>query len=500
MLNYSEVKNRLIHLKGMGGNVFRVVLNLNSLMTRRNLDRITTYLTLFGFRVTFKEINKKLWSDNYYLYAGNKSESVTSTSVSPSNKSIPLHDSVISVVIPVKNAGDDLRNLLSMMRNQKGFKKIEIIVVDSGSTDDSINIANSFGAKIVPISPVEFSHSVSRNIGAKNATGEYILFTVQDALPSSDSWLNRIFTVMLDNEVVAVSCTETPRIDADLFYKALSWSHNKFMEAENQDRIMTKPKIEHHLAYKKNGQLNNIACLISKDVFMKYGFRGDYAEDLDLGLRLIRDGYRLAIMGSTKIAHSHNRPPYYYLKRGYIEHLHYFKLLPNFPIFELDFEQLLSDIRQIYVVLDQMVNFGLHEFEVPTSIKNLSRFVMKRLHGVSEDVCTDAIDLRKNKYMDDEFRAFLESLDIQIIEQHATKVSHSRALSDKMQSYTALILEYMDNSYDTVDYKLIQEFKQAIFRAYAFVCGTQLATSYLTHSDDADHRYKEIDGQLRRQI
>lgn len=498
-MNYSEVKNTFIFITGRCKKLFRLINNLNSLLTRSNFDRIVRYVSLFGFKLTFNELNKKLWADNYYLYAGNKSPSITRTRSGSKDGSIPIHDSVISVVIPVKNAGNDLKSLLSIIRNQKGFKEIEIIVVDSGSTDGSIKIAIDSGAKIIRILPEEFSHCVSRNIGAKNATGDYVLFTVQDALPSSDSWLHNLFSVFLDNEVVAISCAEIPRDDADLFYKALSWSHNNFMEVEDQDRIMMKPDIENHLAYKKNSQLNNIACLISKDVFMKYEFRGNYAEDLDLGIRLIRDGYKLAMISSTKIIHSHNRPAYYYLKRGYIEHIYFSKLLPNFPIFAIDFEQLVSEIRQVYQILNSIVNTDLNEFNMPGPIKNISHLVMNRLYNIDKNGYPEIIDLDSNRYLDNKFVEFVHRLNNKTNYNQTRNLDSQGVLLDKMQSYTALILEYMDNSYNSIDQKLLEEFKQGLFKAYAFICGTQLASSYLTYSDDADHRYKEIDNELQQQ-
>lgn len=52
---------------------------------------------------------------------------------------------------------------------------------------------------------------------------------------------------------------------------------------------------------------------------MRYRYQGDYAEDLDLGIRLIQDGYRVAMLASVKVIHSHNRPAYYYLKRSFVD-------------------------------------------------------------------------------------------------------------------------------------------------------------------------------------
>lgn len=482
------------------GNIASMILKVGSLITRKNLYRIIEYIKLFGFKITFYEVNKKLWTENHHAYKGISSNQVLKDRRRLNHKTLPSYDSVISVVIPVKNAGGDLKNLLSILKTQKGFDDVEIILVDSGSTDNSIEIAEDFGVKIIKIPPEAFSHSFARNIGAKHASGEYILFTVQDALPPSDSWLRDLFRVISDNEVVAVSCAEMPREDADLFYKALSWSHNKFMEIEKQDRIMIKPEIENHLAYKKNGQLNNVACLISRDVFMKYAFRGKYAEDLDLGIRLIRDGYKLAIIGSTAIIHSHKRPPYYYLKRGYIEHTYYSKLLPNFPLFAVDSKQVIGEIGEIYGLLDSIVNVDLKEFSVPSEIKNLSRFVMNKLYNIDKNGCPNSLDLENNPYLDNRFVEFFHALGIQTDYNQTSKLVSRGILLDKMQSYTALILEFLSNSNKSIDHYLLEEFKSSLFKAYAFIIGIQLASSFLKYSGIDNQIHKEIDHELTHQI
>ena len=113
-------------------------------------------------------------------------------------------------------------SLLKVLKAQKGFKDIEIIIVDSGSTDRTLDFAKRFNAKVIQIKPEEFSHSYARNLGAKHASGDFLLFTVQDALPPSETWLHEMFTVLSDNQVAAVSCAETPE-------KMLIFSTGKFV-------------------------------------------------------------------------------------------------------------------------------------------------------------------------------------------------------------------------------------------------------------------------------
>src|SRR5262249_22648680 len=157
-------------------------------------------------------------------------------------------------------------------------------------------------------------HSHARNLGALQATGDYILFSVQDALPPHDTWLREMFEPIESRGVVVSSCGESPRRNCDLFYRTLSWNHQRFLGIQNGDRILEQPKRNDYASLRANANLSDTACLIRRDVFLDYKFRGDYAEDIDLGLRLIRDGHKLALLGSTHVIHSHNRPAYYHLK------------------------------------------------------------------------------------------------------------------------------------------------------------------------------------------
>ncbi|MEM3486339.1 MAG: glycosyltransferase, partial [Candidatus Methanomethyliaceae archaeon] len=143
---------------------------------------------------------------------------------------VPDADFTVSVVIPTKNAGPEFEFLLRGLREQKGLNDLEVIVVDSGSKDETLAIAKSYGAKVIEIPPEDFSHSHSRNIGAENASGKYLFFTVQDALLPSSTFLFNLLQVKRSNPIVAVSCAEFPREDSDLFYDMLSWNHYRFLD------------------------------------------------------------------------------------------------------------------------------------------------------------------------------------------------------------------------------------------------------------------------------
>ncbi len=91
----------------------------------------------------------------------------------------------VSVVIPVKNGERYLAELLAALARE-GVN--EILVIDSGSSDGSVEIVRAAGVELIEIPADAFGHGRTRNLGAEHTTGELICFLTQDATPV-DGWL-----------------------------------------------------------------------------------------------------------------------------------------------------------------------------------------------------------------------------------------------------------------------------------------------------------------------
>lgn len=229
----------------------------------------------------------------------------------------------VSVIIPTLNAGHEFYWLLRKLRAQKGLSQVEIVIVDSGSTDGTVELADQFDCKLVRIQAADFSHSLARNLGADNATGDTLLFTVQDAYPIGDHWLHSLVCALRDSPeaasgLAAVSCVEFPRTDSELMYNAAIDVHSQFLGCREIDRVGRFVGAD-HTALRTQGQISDLACLIPAETFQRYRYEGRYAEDLVLGVRLIRDGLKVAMLSSIKVVHSHNRPAGYHLKRNFVD-------------------------------------------------------------------------------------------------------------------------------------------------------------------------------------
>jgi GT2 family glycosyltransferase len=231
-------------------------------------------------------------------------------------------DSSISVIIPTYNGGTEFYLLIRKLKQQKGLRAIEIVAVDSGSEDGTDTMAETLGCKVIRIPSKQFSHSSSRNLGAANATGDLLLFMVQDAYPIGDYWLYGLASCLLQPHegvtLAALSSTEYSRNDSDLLYDVLIDVHYKFLRCRNCDHMGSFVG-DTQIELRTEGQLSDIACLIYRNIFQEFKFEGRYAEDLTLGIRLIRAGHRVAMLSSIPVIHSHRRSAGYHLRRVFVD-------------------------------------------------------------------------------------------------------------------------------------------------------------------------------------
>ena len=163
--------------------------------------------------------------------------------LTPTSVIIATVNATVSVVIlPTFNAGREFFWLLKKLRAQQGIASLEIVIVDSGSKDDTVAIALEFNCRVVEIENELFSHSFARNLGADIATGQYLIFMVQDAFPVGYSWVSDLVKALLTplkdgDYLAALSCAEHPRRNSELNVQHLHNSHYKFLGCFDKDKV-----------------------------------------------------------------------------------------------------------------------------------------------------------------------------------------------------------------------------------------------------------------------
>lgn len=138
-------------------------------------------------------------------------------------------DNIISIIIPAYNACDYIRNCLDSVINQT-YKKLEIIVINDGSTDDTDRIIEEYQKKdsrIILISSANKGVSHARNLGLKKASGDYIAFVDADDWIEPDMYCRMMKQIIVDETDMCI-CGYKKYVDGKYKYNLKKGEKNIF--------------------------------------------------------------------------------------------------------------------------------------------------------------------------------------------------------------------------------------------------------------------------------
>jgi glycosyltransferase involved in cell wall biosynthesis len=118
--------------------------------------------------------------------------------------SSPSHLPALSVVIIGRNEGERLERCILSAQSIEGWAPAEVLYVDSGSTDGSLELAANLGATVLPLPPGPFTAARARNFGWRHATSEAILFLDGDTILNADFPLLALTVLDKDSANAAV--------------------------------------------------------------------------------------------------------------------------------------------------------------------------------------------------------------------------------------------------------------------------------------------------------
>lgn len=208
---------------------------------------------------------------------------------------------MITVVIPVKDGGDGLRRCLEGIFSQRVEEDYEVVVVDSGSTDGSRELAARMGATVIDIPAAEFNHGSARNLGAGAGSGELLVFTVQDAFPQDAGWLQRLVGPLREDEGVAgVYGRQLPHDDAT---PPEVWFLNFMYGPRARTQAVSSPA---ELSLETT-MFSNVNSAIRRSAWEPGEFAEDIimSEDHEWARRALLDGWRIEYRPEAAVRHSH---------------------------------------------------------------------------------------------------------------------------------------------------------------------------------------------------
>jgi rhamnosyltransferase len=124
----------------------------------------------------------------------------------------------VSIVVLTKNAGTAFENTLNSVCNQDFDRPYEIVLVDSGSTDDTLNIIKKFDVRLFRIPPDEFNFGLTRNYAFSLTNGDFIVTISQDVVPCSRFWLQYLIDPFCDINIAAVQGSTAVQANTNVFY------------------------------------------------------------------------------------------------------------------------------------------------------------------------------------------------------------------------------------------------------------------------------------------
>lgn len=205
----------------------------------------------------------------------------------------------VSVVIPVFNGARYLAEVLDAVGRQQLDEEVELLVIDSGSSDGSQAIARAAGAELIEIPNSEFQHGRTRNLGVARTSGRLIAFLTQDATPASENWLAAYCKAFeLDPKIGAAYGPHLPRPDANPLMARLLTEFFAEMAPDGSTVVHERGAIDF---------LSNSNSCISRALWQELPFPEiPYAEDRALGAALLEAGWKKACVPAAAVIHSHN--------------------------------------------------------------------------------------------------------------------------------------------------------------------------------------------------
>jgi rhamnosyltransferase len=249
--------------------------------------------------------------------------------------------SSISIVIPTLNGMATLPALLEAISRQRIDLPLEVIAVDSGSTDGTADLLRSRGIRLISIPADSFNHGVTRNMGLDAARGDLAVLLVQDAVPASDSCLAALTRPFRDDvRLAGTFARQLPRPDARPITRQYL---ARYLASSDTARTVSVANAADFGGLPPMTQLerctfDNVCSCIRRSVWQQHPFPATpIGEDIEWAKTVLLAGYRLAYVPDAAVVHSHERSARYEFARTSVLHRRLYELfgvrtIPTLPL------------------------------------------------------------------------------------------------------------------------------------------------------------------------
>jgi glycosyltransferase involved in cell wall biosynthesis len=229
----------------------------------------------------------------------------------------------VTVAIPTRDGGEALERTLQAVAKQT--VQHELLVCDSGSTDNSAALARSHGARVLEIEGRAFSHGGTRNLLMREARGARVALLTQDAEPEDERWLERLLGGFDLAAGVAIAYGPyRPRPDAALSVRVELERWFASLSPDDGPHVERLQATERSLPVVNlmgaRGFFTDANACVSRAAWGRVPFREvPYAEDRVLAIDMLRAGYAKAFVPAAGVLHSHDYTTLQELRRSFDE-------------------------------------------------------------------------------------------------------------------------------------------------------------------------------------
>lgn len=203
-------------------------------------------------------------------------------------------DPLVSIIYLTRNGGALLHESLNTVFSQSVDFEFEVIAVDSGSSDETIEILKKYPVKVYQIRSDEFNFGSTRDYGFGLAQGEILIAISQDVVPVGSNWMQNMVSPFNDESIAVVQGLEMVPKDQDLFF----WEKYRLFYYTRESKKWLK-------RYDNIG-LSFTCCAIRRKVWEENPLgRIDMSEDKVFQKRITEKGYRIILQKNAVDYHYH---------------------------------------------------------------------------------------------------------------------------------------------------------------------------------------------------
>jgi rhamnosyltransferase len=229
-----------------------------------------------------------------------------------------------TVFIPTWNGGPLFERVLDKVLAQRTTFPYEVLVIDSGSRDGTVEAVKKRPAvRLIEIPNSEFNHGLTRNRAVRESRGEIVALLTQDAEPLDDGWLERLVANFADPKVAGAYCHQLPREDCNPFQRDRLKGWTKESGPPVMKELASPAALEalHPSDRYRLIAFDDVASCVRKSAMLAIPFeKRQFGEDVAWAKQALLGGWKIVNDPGAVVIHSHNSPVLYEFRRVFLDH------------------------------------------------------------------------------------------------------------------------------------------------------------------------------------